>query len=109
MGRYNTGEVTRYHESNMPHQYDIILELNEASSVIYNPFKERTMMFTTNLLTALRDIFAGDEILDNYIPYYSDGGASELREWCSGEQTGYVYQYDNVKENSSGREDEEQE
>ena len=75
-------------------------DAEEEDSNIFNPFWERhSSIEECTSLATLRDIEAGEELLDNYIFYggpngeYFDENLAELKQLCSG-GTGMVLEYE---------------
>lgn len=77
-----------------------ILDAKASTSGAYNPVNDRNLrLLISGTETTLRDIKAGDEILDNYLAFVGHQSDWEfdilhLRAQCSGEQVGDITLYE---------------
>jgi hypothetical protein len=78
-------------------------------NAVYSPFLDRNhMMYVNGLLdTTLKDVRAGDEVLDNYLAYLNEqnwkDGISDYRAQCKFEQVGAIGSYEKSKEKGNQR------
>lgn len=92
-GSYNTGTKTPFDEFtvslDVPHHE--LVGRSHSGSTLFNPVIDRHLQYQCD--QSLRDIQAGEEILDNYLAFSvanADDWANNvmtLREWCSGERS----------------------
>lgn len=97
-GEYNIGLETEFDEMTaltevMPD------EVAGRKSFKFSPVIDRHLGYLQNVVEALDDIPAGDEILDNYLAFTSDEAdwahdVKQLREQCSGGAAGDVTSYE---------------
>ena len=105
-GTYNTGTVTSFTETTA--DLDTLAEdidgKSHTGTSTFNPVVDRHLHF--NVDWAIRDIKAGEEILDNYLSFigskeYWAADVEQLRKECSGEAVGEVTEYETSSGSSS--------
>ena len=107
-GSYNIGEETPFDEfSADPDSLDYVSAgRSHKGTSTFNPVVDRHLRFQPDV--SLREIKAGEEILDNYLdfvglPEYWTKDVMDLRALCSGQAVGQVTNYErgNFNENDS--------
>lgn len=101
-GSYNVGEATKGDEFsvdlNAPDKS--INGMSHSETFVFNPVNDRHLFFSGD--ESIRDIKAGEEILDNYLAFiggteYWELAVTDLRKQCSGEVTeGSVADYEEL-------------
>jgi hypothetical protein len=95
--KYSVTEMTA-DPKKPPHEFE-----NESfESEVYNPFVDRNVyMFLNGADTTLRDVTAGEELVDNYLRYLHENnwewGIKSYRRQCSG-QDGVISDYEGSEE-----------
>ena len=101
-GTYNIGMKLPVTEMNAnPEEMPDELMNNPAETAFYNPFFDRNhLMNMHSYVFALRDIQAGEEILDNYLSYLSvdnwESGLADYRAQCAKEGVGAINRYEDA-------------
>ena len=76
---------------------------NEAETSFYSPFIDRNHLLMMHAFErALRDIDAGEELLDNYLNFYTldnwESAVSDLRAQCLNQGVGAINRYEDAEE-----------
>ena len=101
-GSYNVGVETSYHEFSVDLDTPMEAAINGKSHTgtsLFNPVIDRHLFFSGDV--TVRDIQAGEELLDNYLAFIGGEEAwahdvNDLRNQCLGQSTeGSVTEYEN--------------
>jgi hypothetical protein len=99
-GTYNMGTVTSVTEMNADHdEMPLDIYENVLESYVYNPFIDRNHhTYLNGYDVLLRDVKAGEELLDNYVTYLHEGnwkpGLVDYNAQCSNKAAGAIKVYE---------------